>query len=377
MNDFCRLGIFGPRRKLANVCMTELLRRLRAHSAVTADRVHLVVQPVDDADDAGWPTVDVLLAYSNDESCLRALLRFVDRTRPRRIVNDIGAQLGALKSRVDVINALRVANVNVCESIVIDHRDAAVGSRVLETAESLALGESVVRKPFVEKPVDESDHNVRVYLPNDAGALLLFRKSRSEASVLDPQCNRVRRDACYVYQPFIETGGIDIKVYTLGAHRRAFAEARVAPTAARAVVRDPVTGKERRSAAELSDAEQAMVVRAARAVGHAACGLDLLRDVRSGETFVCDVNGWSHVYADEYFDSAVTFLIEEQCISSSRDISDEWHGPAGEAVSGTGGVDVHDERRRDVLATDTKRITCANNDDDVVDDSRGRDIDAN
>jgi hypothetical protein len=91
------------------------------------------------------------------------------------------------------------------------------------------------------------------------------------------------------------------------------------------VVRDPVTGKERRSAAELSDAEQAMVVRAARAVGHAACGLDLLRDVRSGETFVCDVNGWSHVYADEYFDSAVTFLIEEQCISSSRDISDEWH----------------------------------------------------
>jgi hypothetical protein len=38
---------------------------------------------------------------------------------------------------------------------------------------------------------------------------------------------------CYVYQPFIETGGIDIKVYTLGAHRRAFAEARVAPTAAR------------------------------------------------------------------------------------------------------------------------------------------------
>lgn len=357
----CRLGIFGPNRKLTNVCMTELLRRLHAHSAVIADRVRIFVQPVDDADDADWPHVDVLLAYSNDERCLSALLRFVDRTRPRRVVNDIDAQLGVLKSRVDVINALLVANVNVCESIVIDHLDAAVSSRLIETAETLSLGDCVIRKPFVEKPVDESNHNVRVYLPNDAGAVLLFRKSRSEASARDPQCNRVRRDACYVYQPFIETGGIDIKVYTLGAHRRAFAEARVAPTAAREVERDPATGKERRIAAELSDAEQAMVVRAAGAVGHAACGLDLLRDVRSGETFVCDVNGWSHVYADEYFDSAVAFLIEEQCSSSSSS-NDEWNGPAGEAVPCTGGVDVHDERRSDVLAADTERIASASGD---------------
>jgi hypothetical protein len=348
-----RLGIFGPRRKLINVCMTELLRQLHAHCAVVADRVRICVQAVDDADDANWPAVDVLLVYSGNEQSLRACVRFVDRTRPRRLVNALEPQLGLLKSRVDVMNVLRSANVNVCDSLVVDHRDASVQARFIETAESIELDGRILRKPFVEKPADETDHNVRVYWPRDGGALLLFRKSRTEASVHDANCNRVRRDSLYVYQTFVDTGGVDIKVYTLGAHRRAYAESRVAPTAARAVERDPATGKERRSVAVLSDDEHAMVLRAAAAVGHAACGLDVLRDVHSGVAYVCDVNGWSHVYAAEYFERAVAFLIEDECgVRGSDDCCSS--RSTDEAVSSIGGVDVHDERRRDVLATDAR-----------------------
>jgi hypothetical protein len=351
-----RLGIFGPRRKLSNVCMTELLRQLRAHRAVVSERVRVCVQAVDDADDASWSAVDVLLAYSGNEQSLRACVRFVARTRPKRVVNALEPQLSTLQSRVDVLNVLRAANVNVCESLVIDHCDAAVRDRVVETPDSIELDGRVLRKPFVEKPLDESDHNVRVYLPHDAGALLLFRKSRTEASLLDASCTRVRRDALYVYQTFVDTGGVDIKVYTLGARRRAYAESRVAPTAARAVERDAATGKERRCRAVLSDDEQAMVVRAAAAVGHAACGLDLLRDVTSGVAYVCDVNGWSHVYADEYFERAVAFLIEDECgVVAPTAANDERcdSGPTDEAVSGIGGTDVHDECSGDVLAAES------------------------
>lgn len=298
-----RLGIFGPRRKLENVCMSELVRRLRERATVL-----LIVQAIDDAsDEPQWPAVDVLLAFSNDAASLAACLRYCERVAPI-LINDVAVQLSALQNRVAVWQTLQATEgVNVCSTLVVDHTRDDVAQRFVETDDAIELDGHVVRKPFVEKPLLETDHSVRVYWPAGGGCLQLFRKTRSESSAPDAACNAVRRDGCYLYQPFIDTGGVDVKAYAIGSEG-VYAEARVAPTAASSVERDPATGKQRRTRVELRDDEVAMVQRAAAAFRHQMCGVDLLRDATTATTYVCDVNGWAHLYADEYFERAVRFL---------------------------------------------------------------------
>jgi inositol hexakisphosphate/diphosphoinositol-pentakisphosphate kinase len=285
--------------------MVELLRRLRQHGSL----LRVVEQPIDALDQLAWPVVDVLLAFSSDTEMLQACVQYCERVKPR-LINSVATQLEQLGDRATVTSVLRATSgVNVVETIVVDHADPAVQARFVETEHAIELDGCVVRKPFVEKPCAETDHSVRVYHAN-RGCTQLFRKAKSAASAFDAACSAVRRDAVYLYQPFIDTDGIDIKAYTLGS-AGVYAESRVSPTASSAVERDASTGKQLRTRIDLRDDEVTMALNAAAAFGHKACGVDLLRDRVSGETYVCDVNGWAHLYADEYFERIVQMFLTE------------------------------------------------------------------
>lgn len=86
---------------------------------------------------------------------------------------------------------------------------------------------------------------------------------------------RVRRDASYLYEDFMHTGGTDVKVYTVGPNY-AHAEARKSPVVDGRVLRDE-NGKEIRYPVVLTPEEKDIARRVVLAFGQSVCGFDLLR----------------------------------------------------------------------------------------------------
>jgi inositol hexakisphosphate/diphosphoinositol-pentakisphosphate kinase len=82
----------------------------------------------------------------------------------------------------------------------------------------ITAGGITITKPLVEKPVDADDHNIFIYFSqaDGGGAQHLFRKKEDCTSIFLPQQNTLRTSGSYIYEQFIPTDGIDIKVYTVG-----------------------------------------------------------------------------------------------------------------------------------------------------------------
>ena len=129
----------------------------------------------------------------------------------------------------------------------------------------------------------------------------MMRKTADRASIIESQGNQEpRQDQPYLYEEFVDTGGIDVKVYTVGLDRY-YAEVRRAPSVEPSVTRDPVTGKDsKRKPTTLLDHEVAMVQEVVRLTGQELCGIDLLRRRDESATFVCDVNGFSTTMAKQW-----------------------------------------------------------------------------
>ena len=78
--------------------------------------------------------------------------------------------------------------------------------------------------------MDADDHNIAIYYPSSAGGgcKKLFRKVGDRSSEFYPEINEIRRDGSYIYEEFMETQGVDVKMYTVGPDY-GHAEARKSP----------------------------------------------------------------------------------------------------------------------------------------------------
>ena len=94
---------------------------------------------------------------------------------------------------------------------------------------------NVLKKPFIEKPINAEDHEIMIHYSNDSpcgsGYSVLFRKTASTCSQFFPSQHEstIRKDGSYIYEEFLPTDGFDIKVYTVGEDY-AHAEARRCPS---------------------------------------------------------------------------------------------------------------------------------------------------
>ena len=164
-------------------------------------------------------------------------------------------------------------------------------------------------KPFVEKPFNGDDHDIYIYYPPTLGGghKRLFRKTKELSSLYFPNLDEIRRDKKYIYEEFLQTDGFDIKVYTIGQDY-AHAEARKSPCLDGKVNRTP-EGKEVRYPINLTPKEKEIARKIVIAFKQNICGFDILRC--QGNSYVCDVNGFSFVKGNKKYYEDCTILIRK------------------------------------------------------------------
>jgi inositol hexakisphosphate/diphosphoinositol-pentakisphosphate kinase len=85
---------------------------------------------------------------------------------------------------------------------------------VKEFDNHILINNKKIQKPFVEKPFDAENHNIRIYYPmkEGGGSKHLFRKIKNISSMFKKNENKIRRDDNYIYEEFLPNDGFDIKV---------------------------------------------------------------------------------------------------------------------------------------------------------------------
>eukprot|EP00762_Andalucia_godoyi_P002992 ANDGO_04221.mRNA.1 Inositol hexakisphosphate and diphosphoinositol-pentakisphosphate kinase len=295
LNDTIKIGLCVVDRKAQSKSMKELMRALCAKGCYEC--IPFGDDTIFGKEPENWPACDVLVSFYADSFPLEKVRRYVRLFNPIQI-NDVDQQ-HKLLHRASIYENLEQYGVPVPPHKVIDWNCSAPDT-------SLPF-----QRPFVEKPVDAEDHRIHVYYP-DAGIRRLFRKTGDASSSYDPSVCDVRRDAAYMYEPFMEADRFrDIKVYMVGPDYL-FAEARKSPTKDGQVERDAF-GKEIRVVVELSEEEKQLGKLVFQAFGQFVCGFDILRS--HGMSYVMDVNGWSFVknapeYVCQFADHVHAYICE-------------------------------------------------------------------
>jgi len=306
-NDSIVLGVCALSKKAKSAPMKEILQRIRRFGfriAVFEERV-ILSEPVEK-----WPLCHGLIAFFSEGFPLDKAEEYVALRKPF-LVNEIKPQ-HLLKDRRHVMKLMEKFGVPTPEHVVMNRStDSPSGFPVdvnqecdlEEHDDYIVLNGVRMDKPFVEKPVDGDDHNIRIYYPRafGGGSCQLFRKVENRSSEFFPELNNIRRDGSYIYESFLRTEGSDVKVYTVtGSY--AHSEARKSP-AIDGVVRRNEEGFEVRYPVLLNAVEKEIANLIVHATGQRVCGFDVLRS--DSKSFVCDVNGWSfvknnHKYYDDF-----------------------------------------------------------------------------
>jgi len=132
-----------------------------------------------------------------------------------------------------------------------------------EFDEYLIIRGNKLRKPFIEKPINAEDHEIKIYYSGTSAAgsgySVLFRKTQDCSSQFFKTDGKsaIRKSGSYIYEQFLPTDGFDIKVYTVGTEY-AHAEARKCPSLDGKVQRDISTKKEVRYPVNLTNDEKEM-----------------------------------------------------------------------------------------------------------------------
>eukprot|EP00798_Chlamydomonas_sp_ICE-L_P008126 gene8127-1373_t len=301
-----KVGICAMDKKARSKPIEQIVMRLLAYGEIEVTFFGdecILNQPIEE-----WPEVDCLLTWHSEGFPLKKAQEYCNLRKPY-LINDLLAA-DILLDRRDVYKKLVQNNIPVPTHIIVNRdEDGKDPEGFFEHEDYVEMNGLRISKPFVEKPSWADDHNVHIYYPHGMGGGVkrLFRKVDNKSSQYDSSHpGTVRRDGSYIYEEFLPTGGTDVKVYTVGP-RYAHAEARKSPVVDGKVLRTP-DGKEMRFPVLLSPQEKEIACMVVNAFRQKVCGFDLLRSEK-GKSYVCDVNGWSHVKnSKRYYDDTAGIL---------------------------------------------------------------------
>ena len=163
-----------------------------------------------------WPNVEVLITFFSGKFPMEKAIQYINLRRPL-LVNNLECSK-ILFDRKLTYKKLEEVGVAVPSYAIIerDHNGELLeGITFEEDDDIITVNGKQFHKPFVEKPLDAEDHNIRIYYPASAGGgcTTLFRKIGDKSSEFLPEQNCVRKDCSYLYEEFLPTEGTDVKVY--------------------------------------------------------------------------------------------------------------------------------------------------------------------